>query len=169
MGDFETLKRLVSAHRVPCDGVLPTWWVGGGRWARVPIIGAALPTHQAGSKPAWQVDELRLTHPPGGQHPAAGYCPSTQWAKTNYPTVINQLPERAPFKPQCVWVHFISFHLSLDLQSRRAVDQKKTDGDEGSAPHFPEIQEKYKNYTGKGKLLMRKNHHHILCLQLLLK
>ena len=27
---------------------------------------------------------------------------------------------------------------------------------------------KYENYTRKGKLLMRKNHHHILCLQLLL-
>ena len=61
-----------------------------------------------------------------------------------------------------------SSYWSLDLQSRWAADQKKTDGDEGSAPHFPEIQEKYKNYARKGKLLMRKNHHHILCLQLLL-
>ena len=33
--------------------------------------------------------------------------------------------------------------LSLDLQSRWAVDQKKTDGDEGSAPHSPKIRELY--------------------------
>ena len=38
------------------------------------------------------------THPPGGQHHAAGCCPPPRWAETNYPSVINQLPARAsPF------------------------------------------------------------------------
>ena len=38
------------------------------------------------------------THPPRGQHPAAGCCPPPRWAETNYPSVINQLPARAsPF------------------------------------------------------------------------
>ena len=33
----------------------------------------------------------RPTHPLGRQHPAAGYCPCTRRAETNYPSVINQL------------------------------------------------------------------------------
>ena len=38
------------------------------------------------------------THPPRGQHPAAGCCPPPRWAETNYPSVINQLPAReSPF------------------------------------------------------------------------
>ena len=38
----------------------------------------------------------RPNHPPDGQHPAAGCCPCTRWAETNYPSVINQLPAREP-------------------------------------------------------------------------
>ena len=65
------------------------------------IFSRVPPTHQAGSKPAWQVGEVRkpsATHPPRGQHPAAGCCLPPRWAETNYLSVINQLPARAsPF------------------------------------------------------------------------
>ena len=37
----------------------------------------------------------RPTYPPGGTHPSEGWCPPPQWAETNCPSVINQLPARA--------------------------------------------------------------------------
>ena len=86
-GRFDTLGKLVSAHLVGGWGTLaqrtspPARWAGipPGRWVRC-------------ASPA------RPTHPPRGQHSAAGCCPPPRWAETNYPSVINQLPARAsPF------------------------------------------------------------------------